>query len=262
MALDIAIQIVNYKTKKYLIKSLKDVFDDLSNCTFTYKINILDNCSGDDLSDLELEFKENKNIAFYYSNKNLGFGAGHNLLAKKSSSKYILLLNPDIEFIEEDTIKRLMEKAEKSDDIKVVGPKLIGKDGKVQVYDHGELHGFTAWVINNAGNAYWKDRSVEGEVAWVSGAVFLIKRSAFEKVGGFDENYFLYKEEEDLCLGIRKLGGKIMYVPDIKLEHYNSVVAKKANFMPASKIYYVKKHYKNPVKRYLLERLQRILYPD
>ena len=103
---DLVIQIVNYKTKDYLGSLLADLIKDLENSELKYEINILDNNSGDNLLEIENKYRQ-QNVSFYYSDKNLGFGGGHNFLSKKSNSKYILILNPDIRFIEKRTIDRL-----------------------------------------------------------------------------------------------------------------------------------------------------------
>lgn len=258
--IDIAIQIVNYKTKKYLLKCVEDVLNDLKDCDLSYMINVLDNNSGDDLSDLKNIFSHSsEKINVYYSDKNLGFGGGHNLLNEKCNARYLLLLNPDVEIIEKDSIIRLIKKAEELD-VSVVGPKLVNKNEEVQAWDHGELFGLRAWIANNAGSAFWHDRDDIGEVAWVSGAVFLIKKNIFEKIGRFDENFFLYKEEEDLCVSIRKLDEKVIYDPTIRFMHINSVVAKKEIHMPASAEYYNKKHHKNSLKRSILNVINTILW--
>lgn len=93
-----------------------------------------------------------------------------------------------------------------------------------------------------AGGTFWRDRNKAGYVAWVSGACFIIKRNIFENVGKFDENFFLYKEEEDLFLRLREEGRKVFYFPGVKLMHYGSVVASKDKFLKASKEYFLKKH--------------------
>ncbi|KKU53431.1 MAG: Glycosyl transferase group 2 family protein [Candidatus Moranbacteria bacterium GW2011_GWE2_47_10] len=226
---DVSIQIVNYKTKKYLLKCIEDVLRDLRHSDLDYVINVLDNDSGDDLSDLKKIFGSDDKINIYYSDKNLGFGGGHNFLSKKNKSEYLLLMNPDVEIIEKESIRRLMNEGKKVN-VAVMGPKLIDRNGNVQIWDHGELFGFRAWIANNAGSSFWRNRNDMGEVAWVSGAVFLIKSDVFEKAGGFDENFFLYKEEEDLCISIRKLGEKIFYNPEIRFMHISSVVARNVQF--------------------------------
>lgn len=241
--LDLAIQIVNYNTKKYLIECLDCILKDLKDSNIFYKIFVLDNASQDDLSDLEEKYREAE-VSFCYSDKNLGFGAGHNFLAKQAESKYILILNADLKFVEKQIIQRLYSyfEKEKNNRVVVVGPKLINEKG-VQKWDHGELYGFWAWLAEKTGNSYWKNTDKISQVAWVSGAVFLISRKAFNEIGRFDENFFLYGEEVDLCLRLRQRGYKIIYNPLIKIFHYGSVVASKDKFIIASEKYFIKKHF-------------------
>lgn len=243
--IDIVIQIVNYNTKKYLPDCIDGVISDLKKVGLSYKILVLDNDSRDDLSDLEKKY-DKENVQFYYSDKNGGFGAGHNFLSKKAESEYILILNPDIKFLEAGTITRLIKHFKKDADNKVVivGPKLLNDSG-VQRWDHGESHGFLGRLSCAIGGTFWKDRKNTTEVAWVSGAFFLIKRDIFKEICGFDENFFLYKEEEDLCLRIRKLGFKIIYEPDVKVLHHGSVVASKSEFFNDSDKYFFEKHFRD-----------------
>jgi len=243
MNYDLAIQIVNYNTKKYLEKCLRDIVADLDGTEINYAVLVLDNNSSDNLSDLEKEFAE-KDFFFYRSDKNLGFGAGHNLLSEKKDSKYTLILNPDIETIEKDTIKRLFDEIKKGGVYKVIGPKLVDKNNHPNKHDHGELKGILAKILNKTGNSFWKNRNQKIECAWVSGAAMMIDKKIFNDVGGFDENFFLYKEDEDLCLRIRNLGYKILYNPEIGIMHHESVVAKRSEYMKESLRYFIKKYSK------------------
>ncbi len=255
----ISIQIVNYNTKKYLKSLLIDILDDLKDSKIKYEINVLDNNSKDDLSDLQILYKDNKNINFFFSEKNLGFGAGHNFLSEKSKGDKLLILNPDIKFIEKDFIKKLSESFS-DEKVAVVGPRLLTDKKIVQRYDHGELKGVFAKIALNSGNSYWKNRDEISEVAWVSGAVFLIKKDVFDSIGGFDENFFLYKEEEDLCLRLRKEGYKIVYNPKIKVLHYGSVVAKKSDHMQKSVDYFLEKHFKGKLGFWFFKFLNKIIH--
>ncbi|MBI4709077.1 MAG: glycosyltransferase family 2 protein [Candidatus Portnoybacteria bacterium] len=241
---DIAIQIVNYNTKKYLINCINDIINGLKGCVISYKIHVLDNDSRDDLSDLANEHADI--LELYKSEKNLGFGAGHNFLAKRNESKHILILNPDLKFIEPLTIKRLYNFIEKESDnrVAVVGPKLLDDKGS-QHWDHGELNGIWGWFSEKFGGSHWRNINTISEVAWVSGAFLLVSRDVFNKVGGFDEGFFLYKEEEDLCLRIKQEGFRIFYNPQIKVFHFGSVVAAKSEFFDASDKYFFEKHFKN-----------------
>lgn len=241
MRYDISIQIVNYNTKSYLDLCINDAIKDLKDSDISYEIVVLDNNSKDNLSDLEKEYQESY-VKFFKSDKNLGFGGGHNLLSKKSESKIILILNPDLRFIQEQTISRLFNILKKNDSAVVVGPKLITQEKKPQIYDHGELRGLIPKLALKAGGSIWKNVDRISQVAWVSGAVFMINRKAFCRANGFDENFFLYREEEDLCWRLRDMKAEIIYDPSIEVLHYGSVVANKDKLEDDSSRYYFKKH--------------------
>nr|AIA14565.1 Glycosyl transferase family 2 [uncultured bacterium]AIA14850.1 Glycosyl transferase family 2 [uncultured bacterium] len=215
----LAIQYVNYKTKHYLKDSLLSLVVDAEKSGINYHVYILDNASGDDLSDLQQD-----KVTIMTSEVNIGFGAGHNLLSEQHASDYMLLLNPDTLLVEENTVERMIRSLEQSVDAVALGPCLIGADKKPQAWDHGELD-FKSGLYSP--KSYWKKRTKKSEVAWVSGAASLIKTDAFKNVGGFDKDFFLYKEEEDLLLRLRQSGLKTFYDPSIKVLHIGSVVANK-----------------------------------
>lgn len=243
MKYDLIIQIINYNTKNYLAICLESLFTDLIDSGINYKIIVLDNSSNDNLEEIEQLYSE-KNISFHYSRMNLGFGGGHNYLSSLEDSKYMLILNSDIKFIEINSIKRLYERLAVSNSFKVSGPKLVEEDMTQQRFDHGELQGVTSWIKNNYGSSYWKARNSPVEAAWVSGAVFLIETELFRKVKGFDEKFFLYKEEEDLCKRIRDSGERILYDPTVSVMHYGHVVAKRSEHFSNSMNYYLDKHFR------------------
>ncbi len=239
---DLRIQIVNYKTKTYLIECLGSVFADLEDAPgITFRVAILDNASGDDISDMKSIFP-GKDIDVKKSERNLGFGGGHNILAKERTGRYLALLNPDTRIIEPRTFARLKESIERHS-ADVLGPRLVTDAGRTQRWDHGELKGFIAAIAESRGRSYWKKRREPLPVAWVSGAVFLIGADDFDDIGGFDEHFFLYKEEEDLCLRLRRKGKTVWYDPGIAVLHHGSVVAKKSEHMGSSRAYFMKKHF-------------------
>ncbi|MBS1492491.1 MAG: glycosyltransferase family 2 protein [Bacteroidetes bacterium] len=249
------IQIVNYNTREYLLKCLESLQIDLENYNEEYRIFILDNASNDNLDDVEQKFRNTK---VFYSPKNLGFGGGHNYLFKMTESKYLLILNPDLLFFEPDTIKRLFNSmAENKAD--VIGPKLIGFDKKPQIGDHGESIGFIAAIKNNLGASHWINRENPDFVAWISGGFMLLDSKYFKKINGFDEKFFLFKEEEDLCLRMRNEGAKIFYDSSVKCLHHSSVVAKKSDHIYKSLDYYIQKHYADKILYKILNPL-RIFY--
>lgn len=251
--IDLTIQIVNYKTLNYIESLLPSVFSDLVNSRLKYEILILDNSSGENLDHIKNKYPD-QSIQVSYSKTNLGFGGGHNLLSNKSNGKLTLLLNPDVYIIEKNTIARLIESMAVSKCV-VIGPRLLttkNQNKKIitnfnniktklipQMWDHGELN----IAKYKTGGAKFSKRLVKGNVAWVSGASMLIKSSALHRINGFDEKFFLYKEEEDLCLRLRKNGETVVYDPSISVLHYGSVVANKNNIhFLRSRRYYKQKH--------------------
>lgn len=228
MTTDVAIQIVNYKTKAFLEPLVASIVKDIEHSGLAVDINILDNASGDNLEQLGQKWR-NQRVHIYTSAHNGGFGAGHNTLARKTKAPYLLILNPDMLFFEPHTIERLLETSTRTG-AAVVGPRLLTPKSRVhtklgevsadqlkqQPWDHGK-RGIWRYHLDNQ----------ELEVVWVSGAAFLIRHDVFKAVGGFDDKFFLYFEEVDLCYRLRRLGEHVIYNPKIQLIHYGNAVARK-----------------------------------
>jgi GT2 family glycosyltransferase len=235
----LAIQIVNYRTRSYLERCLPTVERDLAPSGLAYELHVLDNDSGDDLSDLPGLFAH---CQVHRSARNLGFGGGQNLLAERSRGEHLLILNPDVELVEPGTVRRLLDALAGEPGAGAAGPKLVTESGQAQRWDHGRLRGVRAQIAVRAGDSYWRPTDRRQRVAWVSGAVVMLDRAAFETVGGFDERFFLFKEEEDLCLRLRHAGHPIVYDPSIVVRHHESVVARKDATFAESIAYYERKN--------------------
>jgi N-acetylglucosaminyl-diphospho-decaprenol L-rhamnosyltransferase len=239
----VAVQVVNYRTRRYLERCLETVVSDLKSTALRYEINLLDNASGEDVADLAGAVANGR---AFTAPANLGFGGGHNLLATETDARYLLILNPDIELVEPHSIERLVALVAGDARVKAAGPKLVLPDGSAQPYDHGRLYGLRAQIALKGGHSYWRDTSVRQEVAWVSGAAMLIERAAFTEVGAFDENLFLYKEDEDLCLRLREAGGAVVYEPGVVMRHRGGVVADRHAELTGATSYFFAKHYAHP----------------
>ncbi len=241
-SVQLAVQVVNYRTRTYLERCVDTVGSDLARSGLAYEINLLDNASGENLTDLGERTPACRTFA---AATNLGFGGGHNLLASKTDAPYLLILNPDVEFVFADTGQRLLAAVTSAPAVQAAGPKLTAEDGTPQAYDHGRLHGLRAQIALRGGHSYWHATSTPQDVAWVSGAALMIDRAAFGAVGGFDEKFFLYKEDEDLCLRLRGAGGRIRYEPGIVVLHHGSVVAKRQDELNRARSYFFAKNFPN-----------------
>jgi GT2 family glycosyltransferase len=243
---EVAIQVVNYRTRRYLERCVETVVSDLHGSSLHYEINLLDNASGEDLADLA---ERTPNCRAFTAETNLGFGGGHNLLAGKSAAPYLLILNPDAELVEPKSVERLLALLRGDRRVKAAGPKLVLPDGAPQPYDHGRLHGARAQVALKGGHSYWRRTDVRQEVAWVSGAAMVVERDAFAAVGGFDERLFLYKEDEDLCLRLREAGATVVYEPAVRMQHHDGAVADRHVELDAATSYFFAKHYRHERSR-------------
>ena len=240
----LTVQIVNYDTARWLGPCLAGLLVALAATPVPSRVAVLENGSSDDLAGLQEQFGDR--VDFHASERNLGFGGGHNLLAGRHASPLLCCLNPDVAIEQRDVFTRLLSALE-DPAVAVAGPRLLTGEGEVQRFDHGELRGLRARIANGAGHAHWVAREDRADVAWVSGAFLLARRSAFDAAGGFDAAFFLYKEEEDLCLRIRRSGGRVVYVPDAWARHVGSVVTgRDPALLEASVARYREKHFRGP----------------
>lgn len=244
---ELTVQVVNFRTAGYLQDCLASLVAALAVAPVSSRIAVLDNGSGDDLEPIGRQFVGA--VELHAVDENRGFGAGHNWLAARNDSPAICLVNPDVVATRADVLARLLT-AFADPDVAAAGPLLRTTTGAPQRFDHGELRGVRARVALGAGHAHWQPRSRRTEVAWVSGAFLLMRRAAFERAGGFDEGFFLYKEEEDLCLRIRQGDGRILYCPDAEARHVGSVVARRdPAHLAASVARFRAKHHAGPSQR-------------
>jgi N-acetylglucosaminyl-diphospho-decaprenol L-rhamnosyltransferase len=145
---------------------------------------------------------------------NLGYGGGVNRgVAIATPSEFILVSNPDL-VVHDHAVAALVTYLEEHADVALVGPEIRRPDGTVypsrRDFPNVLLAGLHAvleplWA-NNPATARYRSTKGEGVVDWVSGACFLVRRDAFEAVGGFDERYFMFAEEMALCWSMRERG--------------------------------------------------------
>lgn len=242
--MELSIVIINYNSLKYLLNCLDSIKQSLRNCQLIYEIIIIDNRSNKGDIVYLTKLQEYKLI---FNRNNLGFAKACNQGIKQAKGKYILFLNPDI-IVLNRAIEKLLYFKKKH--LGFAGGKLLNKNlsnqpscGKffslpvvfTMLFLKGErinLTKFTAHKIS--------------KVDWVSGACLLGLKSDFIRVGGFDENIFLYMEDVDFLFRARKLGIDCYFNNKARFIHYGSVTSGgKQAVLSIYKglIYYYKKHY-------------------
>ncbi|MDJ0702266.1 MAG: glycosyltransferase family 2 protein [Leptolyngbyaceae cyanobacterium MO_188.B28] len=247
----VSIILVNYNGSNVVLNCLKSLRQYL--VSVPYEIIVVDNCSTDKSADLiEQTFTDIKLIRL---DKNLGFGAGNNLGVKNASGDILFLLNTDTLF-KDDILPRLLSLLESDQHIGIVGPRLLNADGSFQLSTAEEIGIMGEFRTLKQVRKYRNSKErTELAIAFgqtqtvdiVVGAALLIRKVTFEKVGGFDENFFMYFEESDLCQRVRDLGLKVVYTPEVSLVHIGGYsVGKEPNRMALeyrrSQLYYYQKH--------------------
>lgn len=225
----LTIGIVNHNTKKDLKKCIKSILQNPPNCNF--RIVVVDNNSKDGSRKL-LKHIENENIKYISNNKNIGFGRACNQIAKKQNSSYLLFLNPDVE-VSKNAIDKLIDFLKKNEKIGMATGKLLFPDGSLQLSCRkfptilralfGRESTLRKIFPNNMiSKEYLMSKLDYNKIQfpdWVRGAVILFKTDIFEKIGGFDEKFFLYFEDTDICLRLREKGYEIAYLPEAVFYH-------------------------------------------
>ncbi len=162
---------------------------------------------------------------------NLGYGAGVNRGAAIASARtYLLVSNPDV-VIHDGALASLVDFLSSHEDYALVGPRIVRPDGSVypshRVFPNVWLAGAHAllapWWAHNPATRRYRAPHHDGSVDWVSGACFLVRRSAFEAVGGFDERYFMFAEDMALCWSLAQRGWRVGASDDAVVTHVEGV---------------------------------------
>jgi GT2 family glycosyltransferase len=166
------------------------------------------------------------------SSDNRGFGAGMNRGARETDAARLFLINPDA-LVEGPIVDALQAIMAEQPDVAVVGPLVREGDGTIQASARRfpglttVVAGRTTWLTRVLPRNRWTTQNlltgpdVREPIAvdWVSGACMLVRRDAFDQVGGFDERFFLYWEDADLCRRLREAGWRTVYQPGVAVHH-------------------------------------------
>lgn len=256
----VSVIIVHYQVKRNLFACIASIYTSLPKKSF--EIIIVDN---DENPSIEYDLlKEFPHIVYIKNAKNTGYSAGNNLGASYARGSYLFFLNPDT-FFEGNVIDILTDFLEANKDTAIVAPLLL--DEKKRPYPLQGAQELTPkravfslsflqklFPKNTIANEYWNkdwDKKTIRDVDVVPGSAFMIRKDFFKKLKGFDEHYFLYFEEHDLCNRVKKIGRKMVMLPKAQVIHTwgestkNSSLNIKKVFQK-SRFYYFRKFYGMP----------------
>ena len=214
--------LVNYNAGPELAAAVQSIADDLAGRP--WEAVIVDNASSDGSADTVTRFAPYARVV--RNRANVGFARGVNQGLGATRAPTVLIMNPDCR-LAQGAIDLLNGELGRSEGVAIVGPRILNPDGSVQGSARGDpdmltgLFGRSTALRRALPNLAVSKRNVIAadvtggsiEVDWVSGACMLARRSALDRVNGFDERYFLYWEDADLCRRLRGHGYQIRYVP-------------------------------------------------
>lgn len=202
---NITLIIVSYNSYKLIKKNLNQIKK--------FKTIIVENSKSNEIESL---VKEIENIKYIKTNKNLGYGLGNNLGVKKSNTPFVLILSPDI-MVDSNSIEVLYSKFFKYKNIGILAPSLFDENGNRR--SNGDISHIKKNKIIRKN--ILNDKKAEGDTCYefIVGCSFLIKKDFFEKIGGFDKDFFMYFEDNDLCDKTILNNKSIIEIPESKMIH-------------------------------------------
>ena len=223
----LSIIIVTYNSLSYISECIESIYDNPPEDV--YEITLVDNASTDGTAD---HIRKNyPGIHLITNNKNRGFAAAVNQAIDASSSEFILLINADCE-VYEHSIDKLMEYLKDSPKAAIAGPRIFNSDGTIQYscrtfpsFKDAAIHTLLVHIYpNNPVTRKYKlmdvNRDQPFKVDWVSGSCMMIRRKALKDTGVFDEKYFMYVEDIDLCYRMWQNGWEVHYMPHAEVLHH------------------------------------------
>jgi N-acetylglucosaminyl-diphospho-decaprenol L-rhamnosyltransferase len=218
----ITIIIVSYNSEKLISKNIEILKK--------FPTIIVDNSKSNKLNHI---IKEYKNIKLIIPDKNLGYGKGNNLGVTYSSTQFILIANPDVILDEKSILELYMAFLENIENAGILGPSLY--DPKMIRRTNGSISYIKKTqgqkLLNSVNNLPEANISCE----FLVGCCFLMKRDFFNQLGGFDKNFFMYFEDNDLCDRVIQNGKIIMEIPSAKIIHLENSSSNK-NFLHNTKM--------------------------
>jgi hypothetical protein len=243
--------------KEFLLNLLQSIRNAVNN--FSVEIIVVDNASDD--GSVELLKEKYSDVKLIINEKNVGFGAANNQALKIARGKYFLLINPDT-IVKENTFNEMISFFQKVPDAGIAGCKVLNPDGTLQLACRRGFPGPWTSFTKVMGlskifpksrlfaryNLTYLDENQTYEVDAVSGAFMMMRRELYEKIGGFDSQFFMYGEDLDLCYRSQKNGFKVYYLHTTEVIHFKGESTKRSS-LDETKVFYdamhlfVRKHF-------------------
>lgn len=219
----VSIVIVAYNVQELMEKCLDEAIQAVKG--IPSEIIVVDNGSKDET--YALVKRKYPDVILMRLKENLGFGGGNNLGIKHARGDYVVLLNSDA-FIHDGCLQKAVDKLDQDSTIGMAGGRLVRPNGELQpAAMHFPTLGQQFRKFISQSPSMWSFPKESQPVDWVPAAFAIIRREVLEEVGTFDERFYLYYEEVDLCQRIRNAGYSIWYLHDVIVTHIGGVSCQK-----------------------------------
>lgn len=245
--------LVNYYSERDLLNFLESFADFRPECL--YEVIVVNNGSTELNLNEMLHERCGNHIQVIEPKRNLGFGAAQNRAVKKAKGDWVFLVNPDIE-VRDRSLEHLLEFAESEEKLGIVGPRLYHEDGSMQSSAR-RFPSFFDLVVKRLGMGRFFQKRLERhlykglsmskptKVDWLVGAAMLMKRERFLEVGGFDERFFLFMEDTDLCRRMKEKGYEVWFDPRAEMIHSQERLSARG-WWPFRKVFWI--HFSSVLK--------------
>jgi N-acetylglucosaminyl-diphospho-decaprenol L-rhamnosyltransferase len=228
---ELSIVILNWNTRELLAQCIDAIVRHIGNTS--YEVVVVDNASTDGSQDmLATRFSW---VRLIQNTQNVGFARANNRGMRECCGANMLLLNTDA-FVRAGSLQAMMQVLHTQPHAGIVGAHLLNADGSFQA-SHTPFPSLPQefMILSGLGRAllgpHYPSRGAEEnmgpqKVDYVEGAALLVRREAFEKAGGLDEDFFMYAEEVDWCYAMKKAGWQVWYAPEAKITHLGGASSK------------------------------------
>jgi len=271
----LSIIVNHYRTPEILKICLRSIKENLENAGFEWEIIVTDSATIEKTEEMmEEEFSD---IIFIPAKKNIGFGKSINIAIKKAKGEYFFIVNADIIINEKKAIEKMLNYIEENKDVGMVGPKLLNVNDTVQ---QSCFRFYTPLTVicrrTFLGKIFWGKKILDKflmadvfrgkkivepiPVDWLMGSAMMVRKSDLEKVGVFDESFFMYFEDVDWARRFWENRLKVVYFPDARMYHYHFQSSKKKSFWSSFLNKYARIHIKSALKYFIKYKFRNVKY--
>ncbi len=252
MIIDLSIVVVSWNTAQLLKQCLDSIYANPPDCTFD--IWVVDNASSDEsVAMVRSDFPDAHLIT---NRENVGFAGANNQALELCQGSFVLLLNPDT-VVKPQALNQLIRFLRNNEQVGGAGPRLLNGDGSFQpscypfptvMREFWRLFYLDSVIPYGTYNFSSWDQRTPQDVDSIQGACLLLRKEVLDQVGLFDESYFLYSEEIDLCYRIKRAGWRLVWLPEAAIIHLGGQSSKQVarrSFLNLyqGKVMFFRKHY-------------------